>query len=118
MLEDFKYKEYTPEEDMIYDETISKIREGLRNGLTFKEACSVINVEDIELKRFIVDDALKITIAEMHYTTGMPFQQVADSLRISLKVINMAHMEMLEDAGTTAYDEYRKSSSEGSIGNA
>lgn len=118
MLADFKYKEYTPEEDMIYDETISKVREGLRNGLTFKEACSVINVEDIELKRFIVDDALKIMIAEMHYAKGMPFQQVADALKVSLKVINIAHMEMLEDAEITASDIYIKSNPEDLTGNA
>ena len=36
-----KYKEYSPEEDRIYSESITKIREGMKNGLTFSEACQV-----------------------------------------------------------------------------
>jgi hypothetical protein len=118
MPEDFKYKEYTTEEDKIHNDAITKIREGLKNGLNFNEACSVVELEDAELKKFIIDDALKIMIAELHYSKGMPLPQVANTLRVPMKDINIANMEMLEDVGITAAELYKKSNPDNPFGNA
>ncbi len=117
-MADFKYKDYTPEESALYDAAMIKIREGMKNGLSFSEACSVIDVQDPDLKHFIADDALKVMIAEMHYEKGIPLQQVADTLKVPLKQLNTANMEMLEDVGTTAAAMYRESDPDGPIGNA
>lgn len=116
-MEDVKYKEYTTGEDKIYNEAMSKIREGLRNGLNFNEACSVVNV-DGELKKYIIDDALKVMIAEMHYAKGMTLKQVADALKVSFKTVDVANMEMLEDVGITAAEVYKRSNHGNPIGNA
>lgn len=101
-----QYKQYTPEEDRIYEETIAIILQSLKNGLNFKEACSMIRVEDHDLKRFIIDDALKIMIAEMHYSKGLSLQQVSDALNVPIRTIGIANMEMLEDVGITSANFY------------
>ncbi|BCB95799.1 hypothetical protein JZK55_07210 [Dissulfurispira thermophila] len=116
-MADFVYKEYSEEEDRIYNEAIAKIREAIKNGLNFNEACSIINVDN-ELKKFIVDDALKIMIAEMHYANGMSLKQVADALKIPIRAVDIANMEMLEDVGITAAEIYRKSNPGSPMGNA
>lgn len=115
---EFKYKEYTPEEDKIYESAISKIKEAIKNGLNFNEACEVVNVGDPELKRFIVDDALKMMIAEMHYEKGMPLPVVADRLKVPLKAVNIANTEMLEDVGIAAAEMFKRSNVGEHIGNA
>jgi hypothetical protein len=115
---EFKYKEYSSEEDKIYESAISKIKEAIRNGFNFNEACSIVNVSDPALKRFIVDDALKIMIAEMHYEKNMPLPVVADRLKVPLKAVNIANMEMLEDTGIAAAEMFKKSSPVAPIGNA
>lgn len=117
-MSDLKYKEYSEEESRIYEKAMTKIREGLKNGLNFNEACSIVDVGDEELKRYIVDDALKVMIAEMHYAKGMPLMQVADALKVPLKAIYTANMEMLEDVGIAAAEIYRTSNPGGPIGNA
>ncbi len=117
-MEEFKYKEYTQEEDKIHEEAIAKIRDGLNNGMNFNEACSAVDIEDAELKGFIVDDALKITLAEMHYAKGLTLQQVADELKIPLKAVSIAHMEMLQDVAIAAAEEYRRSTHDNPMGNA
>lgn len=116
-MTDFKYKEYSEDEDKVYNEAMTKIREGLKNGLNFNEACSVINIDE-GLKKFIVDDALKVMIAEMHYAKGMPLRQVADTLKVSIKDVDIANMEMLEDVGITAAEIYRMGNPGSPIGNA
>lgn len=117
-MSEIQYKQYTPEEDKIYDEAIAIIRDALKNGLNFQEACSMICVDDHVLRRFIVDDALKIMIAEMHYLKGLSLQQVSDTLNVPPKIINIANREMLEDAGMAAAEFYNKNNSEGNFGNA
>jgi hypothetical protein len=117
-MADFKYKDYTPEEGMIYDDAMLKIRKGMENGLSFSEAFSMVDVQDHELKCFIEDDALKVLIAEMHFEKGVSLPQVADTLKISLKRLNMAVTEMLEDIGTTAAGIYRQNNPDGPIGHA
>ena len=117
-MADFKYKDYTPEEGVIYDEAMKKIRNGMENGLSFSEAFGMVDVQDPELKHFIEDDALKVLVAEMHFQKGLPLQQVADTLKISLKRLNTAITEMLEDIGTTAAAIYRQNNPDGPIGHA
>ncbi len=118
-MSDFEYKHYTDEETKIYNEAMAKIRSGLENGLSFNEACNAVDVEDGALRNFIFEDALKVTIAEMHYQKGILLQQVADTLKLPLKKVNATNLEMLEDIGITAAEVYRKNSPDGPIaGNA
>jgi len=117
-MDDIIYKEYTEEETRIYNEAMIKIREGLKNGLTLKDACGAVEVADAELKKLISDDVLKIMIAEMHFEKGLTLQEVARTLSVSLKAINAAIMEMLEDAGIAAAEEYSNNNPDGPIGNA
>ena len=115
-----KYKEYSPEEDRIYSESITKIREGMKNGLTFSEACQSIDVADEELKEFILDDALKIMIAELHYGKSMKLDEVSRTLNVPMARISVASLEMLEDAGIAAAELNRKDNPkpDGPAGNA
>jgi len=105
---DVKYKEYSPNEDRIYNESIARIREGMKNGLQFGEACQSIDVADEELKGFILDDALKIMIAELHYGKGMTLEEVSSYLNVPMARISVSSLEMLEDAGITAAELNRK----------
>ncbi len=114
-MREVRYKEYTPEEEVIYKGAISKIMDGIKNGLNFNEACSIVDVQDSELKQFIFDDALKIMIAEMHYGKGIPLYDVADKLKVPVRSINIAVMEMLEDAGIASADAYKKNNPNFSI---
>jgi hypothetical protein len=115
-MSDVKYKNYTLEEGLIYDDAMTKIKEGIKRGLSFSEACSIAGVQDAALKQFIEDDALKVIIAEMHYNNSVPLHQIADILKISIKILNAANMEMLEDVGTAAAEIYRQNNPDSPIG--
>lgn len=117
-MKDVKYKQYSPEESMIHEETIAKIREAMKNGLSFSEACGAVNVGNEELRNFILDDTLKILIAEMHYAGGKSLAQVAMELQVSTAKINTANREMIEDAGNSAAEVFRSMNSDIPVGNA
>jgi hypothetical protein len=117
-MEDFTYKEYTEEENEIYNKAMDEIMAALKNGRKFNEACKAINVEDKELKSYIEDDALKIIIADMHYVKGFSLQNVADDLEVSIEIINRANAEMMEDVAMTTTELYKINNHERPIGNA
>jgi hypothetical protein len=115
---EFKYKEYTEEENRIYSEAMDKIMRGLEDGLSFHDACNAAPVEDEELKAFILDDALKILIASMHYTKGVPLDEVASLLNVSVEVVGKADREMLDDIAISSTEAYRSNNPDGPTGNA
>ncbi|MGO9612968.1 MAG: hypothetical protein ACLPX5_08035 [Dissulfurispiraceae bacterium] len=117
-MTDINYKEYSPEEGKIYNASIAKIRGALTNDLSFKEACSMVEVKDAELKKLIIDDALKIMIAEMHYNKGLLLSQISEILKVPLKTIEIAKKEMMEDVEVTATEVYRRTNPDSPIGNA
>jgi len=117
-MEDFTYKEYTEEENNIYNEAMKSIMDGLWNGMNFREACSSVCPDNQALKGYIEDDALKIMIAEMHFIKGLSLQNVADTLQLSMDIINKAHAEMMEDVEITSTEIYRLKNPDRPIGNA
>ncbi|OGW39441.1 MAG: hypothetical protein A2Y97_02610 [Nitrospirae bacterium RBG_13_39_12] len=117
-MEEFKYKQYTDEENKIYYEAMAKIMDGLKNGLSFNEACNDTYVEDKELKEFIKDDALKIMIADLHYMKGLSLPDVADILKVPIESINKANLEMLDDIEITSREFYKMKTPGNPIGNA
>jgi len=117
-MEELRYKEYTEEESRIYNQTMGEIMEGLKNGLTFREACGATKLHDGQLRGFIEDDALKIMIAEMYYNKGIPLEKVAENLQVPLEKLKEASAEMLEDVGITAVELYRGNNPDSPVGNA
>lgn len=117
-MENFRYKEYSPEENKIYNLALPLILEGVKNGLSFNDACDRVEVENKELKEFIVDDALKIIIAELHYVQRFSLQEVADLLEISTAIVNKANEEMIEDIENSEIEIYKLRNPNDQIGNA
>ncbi len=117
-MEHFQYKKYTEEENRIYNESMDVIMRGLKDGLSFHEACSSVEVRDEELKNFILDDALKIMIADMHYIKSLSLQQVADALQLPFAKIEKANAEMLEDISITNEEVFKLKNRGTQYGNA
>jgi hypothetical protein len=117
-MKDFQYKEYTEEESRIYNEAMNNIMAALQNGSNFDEACASVDVADGELKGFIVDDVLKVLIADIHYAKNLPLEHIADTFKISMDIINRANMEMMQDVEIASSEVYMTKHPDGHVGNA
>lgn len=115
---EFFYKEYTEEENDVYQEVLPKILEDVKEGCSFYKACDNVTVEDKKLKAFIVDDALKILIAELHYKQGCPLHDIAGQLEVPEDVIDRANREMIQDVSLTASEVFRLENPDTQFGNA
>lgn len=117
-MDNYIYKQYSEEESRIYNNAISKILNDLSNGIKFKDACDSVIIEDEELKEYVMDDVIKIVIAELHYMNKIPLKKIADFLELPIETIIKANKEMIEDLSNSSIDLHRIYNPDTPIGNA
>lgn len=98
----------------MYIDSVRKITSAVGQGLSFDQACSIVAPDDEKMREAVIDDALKVLIAEMHFSMGMPLKELAVRLSVSLTRIMDAKESMLREVAEFGISEYR----EGIAGNA
>jgi len=96
------------ETDKAYEKAIAQIREGLEKGLDFNSACATLQIENEKLKKQIIDDMLKVIIAEEHYNKNIPLDKLAATLNVTVERLESAKAEMLEDVKESSIKAFYK----------
>ena len=96
------------EENRIYEDSMAELRSEIDSGRTFDHACECLNGIDQELRALIVDDFLKIVIAEDHFGTGKELDDIALYMGIPYETVATARDEMLQEVGAEMANQYRK----------
>lgn len=104
----FVFKDYSEEESKIYEKAVKEIIQNIKDGMSFRDAVDSVEVKDNELKSLIEDDALKILIAELCYVSKIPFEELANMLKLPIDTIRTANLEMLADVELTLNNTFNK----------
>jgi hypothetical protein len=104
---------FLTETDIAYEKAIAKIREGLEKGLDFDSACAAIEAGDEKLKKHIIDDMLKVLIAEEHYNKNIPLDKLSDLLKVPVDRLETAKREMIEDVKESSIKAFYKAQKPG-----
>ena len=99
---------FTAEEERLHDAGFAAIRDGIAAGLGFDRACEAVQTADADLQRIIVDDYLKVTIAQRHFQGGDSTSEIAASLGISVERVEFARREMLAEVAAASVDVFRR----------
>ncbi len=105
-MPEFSFKEFTPEENSIYEEAVNKYREAIAAGKTLRQAYDGYAIADQNLKSLIQADFLKIIIAERHFAQQQPLAEVAKALDVTLDLVKNTHARMLQEVGVTAANQF------------
>jgi hypothetical protein len=105
-MPEFQFKQFTPEEDRLYEEAINKYREAIALGKSLRQAFESHRVADSELENIIQADFLKILIAERHFAQRQPLDEIARDLDISVDLVKDSHARMLQEVGVTAANQF------------
>jgi hypothetical protein len=103
---------FSPEEERLHDAGFARIRDGLAAGFGFDKACEGIVAPDAELRRIIVDDYLKVTIAQRNFQGGESTAAIAASLGVSVERVEFARHEMLAEVAAASVDVFRRQGGE------
>lgn len=105
-MPDFDFKEFTPEEDRIYTEAVTKYREAIAAGKTLKQAYESAAITDTALEKMIQADFLKIMIAERHFNQKQPLETIAKDLGVSMDLVKGTYGRMLQEVGVSAANQF------------
>ena len=103
-----QYGEFTEEEGKIHVAGIKIIHDGLANGLGFDEACAGLEVINPSMRQVVIDDYLKVTIAERHYQGSETIEEIAASLKVPAERLEKTKVAMLAEVKEAAVEFYRK----------
>ena len=104
------------EEDRVYTESVKRIQNGVQQGMTFEKAVGLIEAVDEAQKAEILNDALKVLIAQFHFSEGAPLDNLAKKLGLPLARLEQAKKAMLEEVEQAAIERYKEET--GRDGNA
>ncbi len=105
-MPEFSFKQFTPEEDRIYEDAVNAFREAIAAGKKLKEAYDSHGIADPELRSIIQADFLKILIAERHFARRETLDALALSLGVSLDIVTDTMKRMLQEVGITAANQF------------
>jgi hypothetical protein len=105
-MPEFEFKQYTPEEDRIYTEAVTKYREAMAAGKSLKQAYESYSATDKELEKLIQADFLKIVIAERHFSGKEPLDKIAQDLGITFDLVKDTFGRMLQEVGVSAASQF------------
>jgi hypothetical protein len=105
-MPEFEFKQYTPEEDRIYTEAVTKYREAMAAGKSLKQAYESYSATDKELEKLIQADFLKIVIAERHFSAKEPLDKIAQDLGITFDLVKDTFGRMLQEVGVSAANQF------------
>jgi hypothetical protein len=107
-MPEFEFKQYTPEEDRVYTEAVTKYREAVSAGKSLRQAYESYPVADKELEKLIQADFLKIVIAERHFSGKEPLDRIAQDLGIATDLVRDTFGRMLQEVGISAANQFGK----------
>jgi hypothetical protein len=105
-MPEFSFKEFTPDEDKIYEEAIGKFRSAIAGGKTLRQAYESCAIADKQLEALIQADFLKIIIAERHFTKRESLEQIATDLNVPSDLVRDTHARMLQEVGVSAANQF------------
>ena len=104
--------EFTDEESRIHHAGFKIIHDGLAGGLDFDAACAGLEVVSPEMRQVIINDYLKLAIAEAHFQDKHPLEDLAAHLRCPVERLEAARDEMMAEVREAAIKQYKKESAE------
>jgi hypothetical protein len=105
-MPEFSIKQFTPEEDKVYEDAVNAYRDALAAGKNLKEAYGAYTIADEELRSIVQADFLKILIAERHFGKREQLEAIGKELDVPLDVMKQTLARMLQEVGVTAANQF------------
>lgn len=99
---------FLSEAEKTYMNALTKIKEGLAKGFDFNSACASVRIDNETLRNAVLDDVLKVIIAEEHFVKMVTLEQIGKRLNLPMDRLERAQAEMLEDIEETTINAMHK----------
>ncbi|MBF0212615.1 MAG: hypothetical protein HQM00_03505 [Magnetococcales bacterium] len=103
--------EFTEEQDRQHTEAMTRLRAELAEGRSWEEAIRGVKIADAGFKELILNDFLKVLLAERHFQAGERLKAIAKDLGVSMDLLVSLKESMIREVSASAQQAYRLSQS-------
>ncbi len=103
---------FDAEQDRLHQAGLLILQQQLDKGKSWKEAAAALKMADQSFKKVILDDFLKITLAERHFQGGEGMKKIAKSLKVPMDLLIALKQSMIDEVTAASVQTYRLSKDE------
>ena len=82
---------FSSESEKVYMAALKAVKAGLTKGYDFDSASATVDIQDEQLRQTVLDDVLKVIIAEEHFTKKIPLDQI--NAAIAQDIVGRRHVK-------------------------
>ncbi|MBF0162371.1 MAG: hypothetical protein HQL88_08785 [Magnetococcales bacterium] len=103
---------FSDDQERVHAEAVAFLKKRLKKGDSWKKAVDALTMADASFKAVVLDDFLKITLAERHFQGGEEIKSVARFLQVPVELLTAIKEEMIREVQEASMEVYRRSRSE------
>ncbi len=102
---------FSEDQDQIHEAALESLKKAIKRGVAWKQAAADLTIADAKFKAVILDDFLKITLAERHFQGGESIKRVASLLKVPTELLVAVKNDMIREVKEASIQAYRRSES-------
>ncbi|WP_130471319.1 hypothetical protein [Candidatus Magnetaquicoccus inordinatus] len=103
---------FSEDQDLVHSRAIEFLRKKIKKGDPWKKAVADLTIADQAFKAVILDDFLKITLAERHFQGKEEIKSIARLLQVPVELLEAVKEAMIREVRDASIEVYRRSRSE------
>lgn len=103
---------FSAKQDKIHAEALVFLRDALRRGKSWKSVTAQLDIKDAPFKAVILDDCLKIMLAERHFQGGEEMNTIALELQVPVALLAAIKEDMIREVKEASIQAYHLSQPE------
>lgn len=103
---------FSKEQDRLHQEAMDFLSQQLNNGQSWKSASESLKMDDKVLKSVVLDDFLKITLAQRNFQGGEGLKSIAKSLKVPMELLVAIKEDMIREVKEASIQAYHLTKSE------
>ena len=100
---------FSEDQEQIHAQAIAFLNSKLKKGESWKKAADALTMADASFKAVILDDFLKITLAERHFQGGEEIKSIARFLQLPVELLAAVKDDMIREVREASIEAYHRS---------
>ncbi|MBF0401326.1 MAG: hypothetical protein HQL90_11210 [Magnetococcales bacterium] len=100
---------FSADQEEIHGRAIDFLRKRLKKGVAWKKMVDDLTIQDAPFKAVILDDFLKILLAERHFQAGEEIKSIAQLLQVPVELLAAVKEDMIREVRDASIEVYHRS---------
>lgn len=100
---------FSDDQERVHAEAIAFLQKKIKKGEAWKKVVEDLHIQDATFKAIILDDFLKILLAERHFQAGEAIKSIARLLHVPVELLEAVKEDMIREVRDASIEVYHRS---------